>query len=95
MEVKKTLQAVPDKVFGTMLRLQFKEGGNVPEEYAGLYQSRKHAKVAMEKYERELAEKKHYPSAPKTAEEKAKPRVTKKAPKQEEVINDGEEKDIS
>lgn len=98
MESKKTLQAVSDHTFTTMLRLQFKEGGNVPEKYQGLYKSRKAAQFAISEYERELAEQKRYPKAPNTAEEKAKPRVTKKAapkPKTEEVTNDGEAKDIS
>jgi hypothetical protein len=99
MELNKTLEIVNDNTYTTMLRLQFREGGNVPEAYSGLYKSRSVAKRAIEQYKRELEEKKHYPSAPKTAEEKAKPRATKdpapKAEKKEEVKNDGEAKDIS
>lgn len=97
MELKKTLEAVPDKTFSTMLRLQFKEGGNVPEEYAGMYQSRTKAKAAIAKYEKELSEKKYYPSAPKPKKDDPKPKadLKKEEAKQEEVTNDGEAKDIS
>lgn len=93
MELKKTLEAVPDKTFSTLLRLQFKEGGNVPEEYQGMYKSRAKAKEAIAKYEQELAEKKRYPSAPKPKKDDPKPKV--REPKQEDVTTDGEAKDIS
>lgn len=111
MEVQKTLEITKDKTFTTMLRLQFKEGGKVPEKYNGMYKSHAKAKQAIEEYKRELEEKKRYPSAPKTAEEAAKPRLEKPEPKkaapkkaapkptpkveQEEVKDDGEGKDIS
>lgn len=99
MDLKKTLEAVPDKKFSTMLRLQFKEGGNVPEEYQGLYKSRKRAADAIEKYEKELSEKKRYPSAPKPKNDDPKPKAkvpeTKVKPKQEDVTTDGEATNIS
>lgn len=99
MELKKTLEAVPDKTFSTLLRLQFKEGGNVPEKYDGLYKSRQRAKEAIAKYEQELAEKKRYPSAPTPKKDDPKPKAKapekKVEPKLEDVTTDGEAKDIS
>lgn len=96
MESKKTLKAVPDKQFSTLLRLVFTEGGTVPDKYAGLYKSRAAAQVAIEAYEREQAEKKVYPRAPNTKEEAAKVRpkpkaAPKKKPEPERsVTEDGE-----
>lgn len=105
MELQKTMKPLPDSTFSTMLRLVFEEGGNVPEKYSGLYQSRAKAKAAIVEYEREMKEKKYYPSAPTPKKDDPKPKakapVNKEAPKPEpeakteRVTNDGEETDIS
>lgn len=98
-KVKKTLKIVADEKFSNMLRLVFQEGGKVPEKYAGLYKSRAVAKVAVETYNRELALKKVYPSAPyepkKEEVVKAEPKPQKAAPVKRSEVNDGEAKDTS
>lgn len=63
-KVKKTLKVVADKKYSNMLRLVFQEGGAVPAKFSGLYKSRAVAQNAVEQYNRELALKKVYPSAP-------------------------------
>jgi len=61
----KTLKAVPDKQFGTLLRLVFEEGGVVPEKLSGLYKSHKTAQVAIDYYNKGYDRPKIYPKAPK------------------------------
>lgn len=99
MELKKTLKITADKRFSTMLRLEFKEGGNVPEAYSGLYKSRKRALDAIAQYEKDISEKKRYPSAPKPKKDDPKPKAKapekKVEPKLEDVTNDGEATNIS
>ena len=62
----KTLVAVPDKKFGNMLRLQFKEGGKVPDHLTGLYMKRAQAQDAIDYYNSGYDRQKIYPSAPKS-----------------------------
>jgi hypothetical protein len=71
MAEKKTLQITPDKKFPSLLRINFKEGGAVPEELSGMYSSRKDANVAVEAYKLKVANRKVYPRAP--AEPKQEP----------------------
>ncbi len=89
-EVQKTLVAVPDKVFSTMLRLQFTEGGNVPYHLSGMYKSRKLANEAIQEYNSGINRKKIYPRAP--TPKKEEPVQT---PIERSVNRDGEAKDIS
>lgn len=72
---EKTLMIVPDKKFGNMLRLQFKEGGKVPAHLSGLYMKRAQAQDAVDYYNAGFDRKKIYPQAP------AEPK--KEAPKKE------------
>ena len=62
---RKTLQIVKDKRFPSMLRLQFKEGGNVPKNLSGMYGKEAEAQQAIDYYVEGYTRDKIRPSAPK------------------------------
>ncbi len=60
----KILQAVPDKTFTNMLRLQFNEGGPIPGYLNGLYGSQAKAQKAIDGWVSGETRNKIYPRAP-------------------------------
>lgn len=78
----KTLVMVKDRKYPMLFRLQFKEGGVLPENLQGMY-NMKAAEKAIENYVEGYDRPKIYPKAPKND----KP--------QRSVEKDGEDKDSS
>ena len=62
---KKTLKAVPDSKFPSMLRLVFEEGGKVPEALDGMYKSHAKANEAIAHWNDGYDREKIYPRAPR------------------------------
>lgn len=62
---RKTLEAVKDKKFPMMLRLQFHEGGLLPVGLQGLYGGWTEAQKAIDDWTSGVSRDKIYPSAPK------------------------------
>lgn len=54
-----------DKVFPSMYRLKFREGGNVPEFLSGMYGSISEAQQAIDYYNEGYTRPKIYPKPPK------------------------------